>query len=171
MPLIFYFRFEPEHVENIAGVDWNSLQIVETHDEEGRIALISENQMCELLGVREKEHIIVPTEVFDRRMDEHGDYDGAAIPTSDTVPSEVVISYDKNNPPMDVGTIYPTMEEFKMAVRQYAINKEFDLGTGKSDKTRYKCFCKSSGVCPWKINGTKHKGQSTVEVSTLICFD
>ncbi|KAG2630668.1 hypothetical protein PVAP13_3KG542301, partial [Panicum virgatum] len=38
--------------------------------------------------------------------------DGAAIPTSDTVPSEVVISYDKNNPPMDVGTIYPTMEEF-----------------------------------------------------------
>ena len=82
-----------------------------------------------------------------------------------------VISYDKNNPPMDVGTIYPTMEEFKMAVRQYAINKEFDLGTGKSDKTRYKCFCKSSGVYPWKINGTKHKGQSTVEVSTLICFD
>jgi len=45
VPLIFYFRFEPEHVENIAGVDWNSLQIVETHDEEGRIALISENQM------------------------------------------------------------------------------------------------------------------------------
>jgi len=42
VPLIFYFRFEPEHVENIAGVDWNSLQIVETHDEEGRIALIVE---------------------------------------------------------------------------------------------------------------------------------
>ena len=105
-------------------------------------------------------------------MDEQGiDYDGAAIPTSDVIPSEMVISYDKNNPPMDVGTIYPTMEEFKMAVRQYAINKEFDLGTGKSDKTRYKCFCKSSGVYPWKINGTKHKGQSTVEVSTLICFD
>ena len=31
---------------------------------------------------------------------------------------------------MDVGTIYPTMEEFKMAVRQYAINKEFDLVQG-----------------------------------------
>ena len=116
MPLIFYFRFEPEHVENIAGVDWNSLQIVETHDEEGRIALISENQMCELLGMREKEHIIVPTEVFDHLMDEQGDYDGAAIPTSDTVPSEVVISYDKNNPPMDIGTIYPKMDGFKMVV-------------------------------------------------------
>ena len=52
-----------------------------------------------------------------------------------------VISYDKNNPPMDVGTIYPTMEEFKMALRQYAINNEFDLVTGKSDKMRYRCFC------------------------------
>jgi hypothetical protein len=30
-----------------------------------------------------------------------------------------------------------TMEEFKMAVRQFSINKEFDLGTEKSDKQRY----------------------------------
>ena len=158
-------------MENIAGVDWNSLHIVETHDDEGRIALISENRMYELLGLREEEHTSVPAEVFDSRMDEQGDNDGAAIPTSDDVPSEVVISYDKNNPPMDVGTIYPTMEDFKMAVRQYAINNEFDLGTEKSDKKRYRCFCKSSDDCPWKINGTKHKEQSTVEVNTLNCFD
>lgn len=31
---------------------------------------------------------------------------GAAIPTSDILPSETVISYDKNDPPMDIGTIY-----------------------------------------------------------------
>ena len=85
---------------------------METHDEEGRFALISENQMCELLGLREEEHTIVPTEVFDRRMD----YDGAAISTSDVIPSEMVISYDKNNPPMDIGTIYPKMDGFKMVV-------------------------------------------------------
>ena len=35
----------------MAGVDWDSLQIVETHDEEGRIALMSENQIYELLGL------------------------------------------------------------------------------------------------------------------------
>jgi hypothetical protein len=104
-------------------------------------------------------------------MDQQGlDYDGAAIPISDAVPSEVVISYDKNNPPIVVGTLYPTMEEFKMAVRQYAINKEFDLGTEKSDTKRYRCFCKSSDDCSWKINSSKHKGQSTVEVNNLICF-
>jgi hypothetical protein len=82
----------------------------------------------------------------------------------------MVISYDKNNPTKDVGTIYPTMVEFKMAVRQFAINKEFELGTEKSD-TRYMCYCKSSGDCPWKINGSKHKGQNTVEVNKSICFD
>ena len=36
-------------------VDWDSLQIVETYDDEGRIALVSENQMCEILGLREEE--------------------------------------------------------------------------------------------------------------------
>jgi hypothetical protein len=40
---------------------------------------------------------------------------------------------------------------------KFAINKEFDLGTEKSDKQRYGCYCKSSADCPWKINGIKHK--------------
>ena len=110
-------------------------------------------------------------------MDEEGndneigqDTDGAAIPTSDVVPGEMVISYDKNNPSMEVGTLYPTMEEFKLAVRQFAINKEFDLGTEKSCTTRYRAYCRSRGDCPWRINGTKHKGQNTVEVNKFICF-
>ena len=98
------------------------------------------------------------------------DNEGAAIRTSDDVPSEMMISYDKNNPTMDIGTIYPTMEEFKMAVRQFAINKEFDLGTDKPCKTRYRAYCRSDGDCSWRINGTKHKGQSTVEVNKFICF-
>ena len=80
----------------------------------------------------------------------------------------MVISYDKNNPSLKVGTLYPIMEEFKLAVRQFSINKEFDLGTEKSCKTRYRAYCKSGDEdcpCPWRINGTKHKGQSTVEVN------
>jgi hypothetical protein len=68
--------------------------------------------------LREEETTNVPTEIFDRPLDQQGlDYDGAAIPTSDAVPSEVVILYDKNNPPMVVGTLYPIMKEFKMAVQ------------------------------------------------------
>ena len=79
---------------------------METHDEEGRIALMSENQIYKFLGLREEETTNVP-----------------AIPTSDVIASEMVISYDNNNSPMDMGTIYPSMEEFKKAVRQFAINK------------------------------------------------
>ena len=113
-------------------------------------------------------------------MDEEGndneigqDTDGAAIPTSDAVPGEMVISYDKNNPSMEVGTLYPTMEEFKLAVRQFAINKEFDLGVEKSCKTIYRAFCKSDDEdcpCPWRINGTKQKGQATVEVNNFFYY-
>ena len=105
-------------------VDWDNLQIVETHDDEGRIALVSEKKMCEILGLTEEE-----THVDEGQMNEQGvdneqcvdnmqgvDTDGAAIPTCDAIPSEMVISYDKNNPPMDIGIIYPTTDEFRMAV-------------------------------------------------------
>ena len=95
--------FEVDHGQS---VDWDSLQIVETHDDECRIALVSEKQMCEILGLREEE-----THVDEGQMNEQGvdneqcvdnmqgvDTDGAAIPTCDAIPSELVISYDKNNP-------------------------------------------------------------------------
>ena len=32
-------------------IDWATLQIIETHDDEGRIEIMSENQMCALLGI------------------------------------------------------------------------------------------------------------------------
>jgi hypothetical protein len=35
------------------------------------------------------------------------------------------------------GNLYPSMVDFKLALRQYAINKEFEFGTTKSDKLRY----------------------------------
>jgi len=34
----------------IPQVDWDNLQIVESHDEEGRIELLSENQISVFLG-------------------------------------------------------------------------------------------------------------------------
>jgi hypothetical protein len=92
-------------------VDRETLQIVETHDNEGRIELMSESQMIELLGLADEGTPNIPTQGFDRRMDEQGndnelgeDVDGAAIPTNDAIPCEIVISYDKNNPSIEVGT-------------------------------------------------------------------
>ena len=99
------------NVENMERVDWATIQIVETHDDEGRIQLMSESQMCEILGLTDEGTPNIPIQGFDRRMDEQGndndrgeDVDGAAIPTNDDVPGEMIISYDKNNPCMEVGT-------------------------------------------------------------------
>jgi diadenosine tetraphosphatase ApaH/serine/threonine PP2A family protein phosphatase len=76
-------------VENLELVDWDSLQIVETHDDEGRIEIISEDHMCELLGLR-RETTTGPSHTFECQMDEQC-VDGADTPISDGIPSEMVI--------------------------------------------------------------------------------
>jgi hypothetical protein len=132
--------------------------------------------MCEILGLTDEGTTNIPTQGSDCRMDEQGndnelgeDIDGATIPTSDAVPGEMVISYDKNNPSMEVGTMYPTMEEFKLTVLHFAI-KEFHLGVEKSCKAIYRAFCKSGDEgcpCPWRINGKKMKGSAIMEVNNV----
>jgi len=165
MKLIWFVRSDLEFVETMPPVDWDSLQIIETHDEKGRIKLLSEDQMYVFLGLRDEESGKVAAS-HDRVMVEEGSHeDDAVIPNNDDIPTEVVISYDKDHPQMDLGTMYPSMDEFRLAVRQFAINEEFQLGTTHSDKERFRGFCKSSDDCPWKINASKHKGQSTVEVN------
>jgi hypothetical protein len=110
---------------------------------------MSESQMCELLGLTEEGTTNETTNIPTSDCPKNGqgddnelgqDIDGAAIPTSDVVPGEMVITYDKKNPSMEVGTMYPTMEKFKLAVRQFAIKKEFHLGVEKSCKTIYRAF-------------------------------
>ena len=82
-----FFRSQVNDVENMERVDWATIQIVETHDDEGRIKIMSGSQMFELLGLRDEGTPNIPTQGFDRRMDEQGndnelgqDIDGAAIP-------------------------------------------------------------------------------------------
>nr|ABA98175.1 transposon protein, putative, Mutator sub-class [Oryza sativa Japonica Group]ABA98179.1 transposon protein, putative, Mutator sub-class [Oryza sativa Japonica Group] len=55
------------------------------------------------------------------------DITGAAIPVDDQVPGERVMAYDPNNSCMKAGTVYPNMKEFRLAMRQFAINAEFEL--------------------------------------------
>ncbi|XP_037465458.1 uncharacterized protein LOC119337427 isoform X4 [Triticum dicoccoides] len=101
-------------------------------------------------------------------VEQGSDNDGAAIPVSDVIPNEVVITYDKDHPKMDLGTMYPSMKEFRLAVRQFAINEEFDIGTEKSDKKRFRGFCKSSEDCPWRIVGSLQDDKCTVKVTVLV---
>lgn len=96
------------------------------------------------------------------------DSDGAAIPVDDSIPGEHSLDYDSDNPIMRVGIKYPSMKKFRLAVRQYAINKEFELGIEATDSNRYRGFCQGDD-CPWKIHArTPRLGAKVVQVLTSI---
>lgn len=70
-----------------------------------------------------------------------------AVPVDDDIPKEHHYSYDMEHPVITKDTSYPTMKQFRLAIRQYAINKEFILKIEKSDPTRFIGRCIAEG-CP-----------------------
>ena len=82
MKLIWFVRSDLEFVETLPPVDWDSLQIIETHDEEGRIKLLSEDQM--FLGLRDEESGKVAAS-HDRVMVEDGSHDDDVVIPNDDI--------------------------------------------------------------------------------------
>jgi hypothetical protein len=73
--------------------------------------------------------------------------------------------YDMNNPVMEPGSLYATMHHFRLVIREYAINKEFELVIEATNKTRFRGYCKGSD-CPWSIHARpERKGALTIQVS------
>jgi hypothetical protein len=60
----------------------------------------------------------------------------AAIPVDDEILDERVMLHDPDKPCMDIGTMYPSMRDFRLAVRQFVINEEFELEIYKTDPSR-----------------------------------
>ena len=93
------------------------------------------------------------------------DTTGAAIVVDDYLPGEMIVVHNPNRPSMGLGTVYPNQEEFRLAVRNFAINEKFELHTAKTDKTRSIYDFKAEG-CPWHIVGRTQPGGHTVMVLT-----
>jgi hypothetical protein len=74
---------------------------------------------------------------------------------------------DPNRSNMDLGIAYPNMKEFRLAVRQFAINKEFELHIVKRDPTRYIADCNGED-CPWHLVRCRQFDGCTVMVLTYI---
>jgi hypothetical protein len=83
----------------------------------------------------------------------------------DHVPGEDSVLYDKENPPMQVGTIYASMNEFRAAVRQHAIKGQFQLATEKSCKDLFRGHYKAEG-CQWSIVARLIRDNQQVRVLT-----
>uniref|UniRef100_A0A0A9F6R0 Transposase MuDR plant domain-containing protein n=1 Tax=Arundo donax TaxID=35708 RepID=A0A0A9F6R0_ARUDO len=128
--------------------------------------VMSEDQLYVLLGLRDEDEREkqAAQEASNNAASKKGnnepsavvddDTNGAAILVSDAIPDEVFISYDRDHPTMKIAALFPSMKDFRLVVRQYAINGEFELGTEKSCKKKIRGFCKGD-ECEWSIVGTR----------------
>ena len=90
----------------------------------------------------------------------------AALSYVEYLPDERVIVCDRKNPIMKLGSMYKDMNEFRLAMRQYAINHEFELDLKSSTPFRYSAGCKGDG-CPWRIHA---KPQVQGSPTIIVCF-
>lgn len=74
-------------------------------------------------------------------------------------------TYDKDNPKMEVGTIYPNVIAFRRALNHYAIIHDFEYNLEKSDMERVIARC-TSLECSWRIHASVSKDGVTFEVRT-----
>uniref|UniRef100_A0A453BGL2 Transposase MuDR plant domain-containing protein n=1 Tax=Aegilops tauschii subsp. strangulata TaxID=200361 RepID=A0A453BGL2_AEGTS len=132
-------------------IDWSTLDITPIGDD--IIAPMSQENMCEVLGIEDEvedaQPVNDPTPAVVCHVNEELMAEGA-IPVDDQVPEDIEMSYDKDHPKVEKGSIFPTMIDCRRAVRQWAINEEFNFGTHRADKSRWMAHCMAED-CPWKI--------------------
>ncbi|WVZ98568.1 hypothetical protein U9M48_043996 [Paspalum notatum var. saurae] len=65
-------------------------------------------------------------------------------------------TYDKEDPPMSVGSTYRSMEEFKLALAQHAVKNEFEYMISQSEPSRFGAYCrrKEQETCNWRIHAS-----------------
>ncbi|KAM0880994.1 hypothetical protein ACQ4PT_033212 [Festuca glaucescens] len=159
-------------------VDWSSL-VIEQNDDDGFNVPVAEDHLFAFLGLRdEDERPAEATSLNDTSVDgtnidvagnmnyEYVDTEGAAIPVDDHVSEEENIDYDMDNPTMEEGSTFPSMEVFRVAIKKYAITGEFDIGTLRSEPGRFEGICKAEG-CKWKIKAKKVQHEGAIMVTNV----
>jgi hypothetical protein len=74
--------------------------------------------------------------------------------------------YDQQDPPMIVGSTYPNMDVFRLALSQHAVKRNFEYNTEKSTQRRLRAYCKrrDEDDCPWRIHASTTADRRTVMV-------
>ncbi|KAK3131503.1 hypothetical protein QOZ80_6AG0507320 [Eleusine coracana subsp. coracana] len=98
------------------------------------------------------------------------DQDGLGLnddePVHDFADDEPRFTIDTENPKIGKGETFPTMVDFRMALKPFAIQNEFEVHKVRTDKKRYRAECKVNG-CPWRIVANNFVGQPTVEITMI----
>ncbi|KAM0831469.1 hypothetical protein ACQ4PT_065514 [Festuca glaucescens] len=165
------------------SLDWNVVE-VESMDGDGLNQPMAEDLMCNLLSIEDhaeeeaaplsdvdevSEHELVQPEMGD---DEIGEslLEEAAILVDDEVTSELVITYDLDQPVIRVGTYFANMDEFRKTFGQFCINGEFDVHRYRNTKESFEAKCKLeynnrdrvNRPCPWQIAARQIPGGETI---------
>ncbi|KAG6427693.1 hypothetical protein SASPL_111939 [Salvia splendens] len=150
-----------DHIDEIDIIDWDNIEIIPL--EESQIGppenLMDGETMSAFVGLTlEKPSDAVERMNFDPIIDEIMD-----ITVDDHIPNEEIVFHDMEDPPMDVGTIYANMNDFRRAVKQHAKKTQFELVTEKSNPNLFRGFCKAK-TCPWSIVARLMKKEKHAEV-------
>jgi len=118
------YSTDPTDVGNV--IDWDSIEIEPIPEEQidAPIRLMDEDAMYEFVGLRaedERARIAAEKEAANGSALLNMELEGPELLVDDIIPREESVVYDMEDPPMKVGTIYASMNEFRAAVRQYAI--------------------------------------------------
>jgi hypothetical protein len=159
------------------GVDWSTL-LIEQEETNDYTVHVQEDTMYNLLGLKEEDETVkvlrqaandANADLVDANISviDANDTEGAALPIDDLGPMEQFTFFDRDNPEMAVGDTFPSMDTFRMALKHYAIKREFDIKIKMSQPKKYMANCKKfEGGCPWKITAKKKQVGTTVVVRT-----
>jgi hypothetical protein len=91
----------------------------------------------------------------------------------DPLPPVPIVAYDRDDPPMSVGSLYPNMAEFRLALSQHAIKYEFEFNIEKSDPDRMRVYCsrKKEDKCRWRLHASTLDGVTIKVIGACMCRD
>jgi hypothetical protein len=121
-----------DHVGGEQGrIDWDTIQIVETIDEEVRLEIDNDDQLFAILGLKaeeeratKKDREAATNRSAGRVVPPIGvDVGDAVVPIHDHIADEKLIMYDKDNPELKLEARFPSMDEFRLTVRTYATER------------------------------------------------
>ena len=85
-----------------------------------------------------------------------------------------IIHFDKDNPTIDEGTIFQSVEDCRYAIATYAIKVGFEYITEKSDQKRLSVHCRETKVYKWRLHASPMRGgypfQVAISYSSLFSY-
>ncbi|KAE8816773.1 hypothetical protein D1007_05803 [Hordeum vulgare] len=148
---------------NVNVVDWNAVELEEPTDLV--IAPIADTEMAKLFGIpvddrdeeeRDEANTSDNDDIELSDVDEQLMKD-AADDVDDAHDEELVHVYDKENPVIRVGKLWPNMDEFRLSFKTYAVRHQFHAKTFWTDRKKFYAKCRGfdgSGrrACKWYIS-------------------